>query len=527
MQSKCNGLDMRLLPISAAMVALCASISATAGTTNIGNIEVEYGLTANYGVSQRLRSPDYVLVNGGINPLTGLPVAANADDGNRNFKKHAIVSNRLSLLGEVDFRYQRTGFFMRASAFHDWAYQGKNDHNSPATVNKNGTHNRFASGTRKVMGNRAKLLDAYLYTGFDLGKESSMSVKVGQHVVQWGEGMFFPNVAGAQGPVDANKANLPGIQVKDILLPVGQISTEVALDNDWSVMAFAQYEYEPLELPASGSFFSYADLIGAGAARIVPGVTRTPDRYARDSGQWGIGARYRVTDYTELGLYYINYHSKAPTVTPTDFIQIAPTVFVPTKYHLAYKEDIKMTAASVSTRLGPVSVAGELSYKQDVPVWTLVQGQPTNNATGDVWQAQINGIYTMGPNRFVKGSTAIVGEFVTQRVSSVPSGRKLANSKNASAFQVLVTPSWPNVFSGWDLSVPIGYAQMIHGKPSGDSLGSLTGKGDKRFSIGAQFTYLNNLQLGVSLNHFNGPANLEQRPLTDRDYVAFNVKYNF
>lgn len=530
----------RLLPIAIAVGALCAAtLSAQAGTTNIGNIEVNYGLTANYGVSQRLKAPDSVLVHGGINPQTGLPVAANADDGNRNFKKNAIVSNRVSLLGEADFRYQRTGFFLRASAFHDWAYKGTNDNDSPLTINKDGAYNRFARGARKAMGSRARILDAYLYTGFDLGKESIMSVKLGQHVVQWGEGLFFPNIAGAQGPVDANKANLPGIQVKDLLLPVGQVSAEAALGNNWSVMAFAQYEYEPLELPASGSFFSYADLIGGGADKLLlanfpPPVglitaQRTPDRYASDSGQWGIGTRYRVTDYTELGLYHINYHSKTPTVTPTDFVPAGGGNFIPTRYHLAYAEDIKLTGLSVSSRLGPVSVAGELSYKQDVPVFTLVGGAPANDTRGNVWQAQINGIYTMAPNRLVKGSTAVVAELATQKVSSYDSagGRPLAYSRSASALQVSVTPSWPNVFTGWDLSVPINYAQTIHGKPSGDALGSLTGEGDKRFSIGAEFTYLNNLQLGISLNQFLGSPDLTHRPLTDRDYIAFNLKYNF
>lgn len=529
----CSPVSSRLLPVMAAVGMLCAAIvPAQAGTTKIGNIEVNYGLTANYGVSQRLRAPDPMLIHGGINPQTRMPVAANADDGNRNFRKNALVSNRLSLLGEADFRYQRTGLFLRASAFHDWAYQGVNDNNSPATINKIGRHNRFSGGTRKVMGNRARLLDAYLYTGFDLGKESSMSVKVGTHAVQWGEGLFFPNIAGAQGPVDANKANLPGIQVKDILLPVGQVSTEIAINNNWSVMAYAQYEYEPIELPASGSFFSYADLIGDGADRLLPGMQRTPNRYARNSGQWGIGTRYRVTFDTELGLYYLKYHSKAPVVSVTNFINIPGVpVPVPTRYHLNYQkgEDIKLTGFSISSRLGPISVAGELSHKKDVPVWTLFRGAPANDTRGNVWQAQINGIYTMAPNRLVKGSTAIVAELATQRVSSYDSagGRPLAYSRSASAFQVAVTPSWPNVFTGWDLSVPINYAQMIDGKPSGDALGSLTGKGDKRFSIGAEFTYLNNLQLGISLNHFLGSPDLTHRPLTDRDYIAFNLKYNF
>lgn len=512
-------------PIAVAVAMLCANAPALAGSTTIGNVDVEYGATLNYGVSQRLRSPDPKLIDPAINPGAFV-----ADDGNRSFDKHAIVSNRISALGEVDFRYKRSGFFMRGSAFHDFSYHGKNDNDSPFTSNHFGPHNEFAPETRDVMGTRARLLDAYLYTGFDLGQESSMTVKLGKHVVQWGEGLFFPNIAGAQGPVDANKANLPGIQVKDILLPVGQLSAVASLNDKWSVMAFTQYDFEPLELPASGSYFSYGDILGPGAGFMAlpsfttPGAfdryTRLSNKHARNSGQWGVGTRYRVTFDTEIGLYHIRYHSKSPTLA-FDFVNRT--------YRQTYKEDIKLTGASVATRLGPVSFAGELSYKQDVPVWTLANNQPTNNSDGNVWQAQINAIYTMNPNSLVKGSTAIVGELVTQKVSSYDDkgSRPLAYSDSASAFQVMVTPSWPNIFTGWDLSVPISYAHMLHGKPSGDSLGSLTGKGDKRFSIGADFTYLNNLQVGVSLNQFLGSPDLTHRPLTDRDYLAFNVKYNF
>jgi hypothetical protein len=59
------------------------------------------------------------------------------------------------------------------------------------------------------------------------------------------------------------------------------------------------------------------------------------------------------------------------------------------------------------------------------------------------------------------------------------------------------------------------------------AFGSLAGQGDRRFSVGANFKYLSNLELGVSYNAFLGKADPVNRPLADRDYVALNAKYSF
>ena len=39
--------------------------------------------------------------------------------------------------------------------------------------------------------------------------------------------------------------------------------------------------------------------------------------------------------------------------------------------------------------------------------------------------------------------------------------------------------------------------------------------------------YLNNLELNLTYAKFMGGADLNDRPLADRSYVAFNAKYSF
>ena len=529
-----HGVPRTALAMALALIAAPAS----AGSMKIGDdISVEYTLTLNYGVASRAEKQAPELIDGPIN-AQGLPSTANVDDGNRNFKRGALTSNRLSALGEADIKRGNLGLFVRATGFYDDAYHRSNDNDSPATVNKSGANNEFTSDARRFMGARARFLDAYAYGTFELGERSRLSVRLGNQVVQWGESLFFPNIAGAQGPADATKANLPGIEVKDILLPVGQLAAQLQLNPSVTLLGYYQYQYKPTELDAAGSYFSQADVIGPGAQfiRAAPGfnIPRADDIRPRNGGQWGLGARFRVTDDTELGVYHLRYHDKTPSVV-TNFMSIPVAPFVvPTSYQIKYFDRIKLIGASIATKLGDVGVAGEVSYKQDVPV--LVDSLAGPVATrADAVQAQVNFLYLMAPNFLATGNTTLVGELGYLKVGKVQSttafgapADQLTNKAETLAIQLSVVPSYPNVFNGWDLSVPINYAHVIKGRsPVAGAFGSLAGQGDRRFSVGANFKYLSNLELGVSYNAFLGKADPVNRPLADRDYVAFNAKYSF
>jgi hypothetical protein len=529
-----HGIRLTALTIATGLIAA----PAWAGSTTIGgDISVDYSLTVNYGLASRTSKQASELINGPITPQ-GLPSTVNIDDGNRNFNRGSLTANRLSLLGEADIRRGDYGFFTRATGFYDGAYHGTNDNNSPATVNKLGPNNQFTDDTRYYSGQRARFLDAYAYGSFNLGEQSRLNLRLGNQVVQWGESLFFPNIAGAQGPVDATKATQPGIEVKDILLPVGQLSAQLQLNPTVTLLGYYQYKYKATELDPVGSYFSQADVVGPGAQfiRAAPGfnIYRGPDITPSNGGQWGAGARFHVTNDTELGIYRLNYDDKTPNVvTNYASLPFAPFV-VPTSYQLKYFDNIKLTGASLATKLGDVSVAGEVSYKQDVPV--LVNSIAGPVATrADAVQAQVNFIYLMAPTALTTGTTTFLGELGYLSVGKVQPttvlgsvANQLTNRADSLGIQLGATPSYPNVFNGWDLSVPIIYAQLINGRAAvAGAFGSLVGQGDKRFSIGVNFKYLSNLELALTYNAFLGKADPVNRPLADRDYVAFNAKYTF
>ena len=523
------------------LLAVASALTATpsfAHTAQFGDEgQVRYNFKANYGLAKRLEAPNATL----IDPATSV----NFDDGNRSFKKGAIINNRISLLGEADIRYARNqGVFLRAQAFYDDAYHGTNDNDSAATFNGFGPNNRFTDGTRDSAGGNARFLDAYWYGDFDFGEGRNLGLKVGRHVLSWGEALFFANIAGAQSPVDVDKINVPGAQVKDFLLPVGQVSAQYNINDNLSVMAYTQYEFLETKIPSAGNFWSIADLVGPGSESLNVGfkLPRTHDIEARKSGQWGIGTRYRLSADTEVGAYYLRYHNRAPSAN-IDFGTLS--------YQHRYLEDIKLTGLSLSTRVGDASVGAELSYKQDTPINVLVPGvgavsynnndpAGVNGYRGNVLQAQVNALYTIDPNALASGGTSLAAELVHQQTVKNNTPYELANSKGVTALALALTPSYNDVFTGWNLSVPMVFMTNLQGKasancapsgchgtyPSGDSI-TLLGDKEKRLSIGANFVYMSNLQVGVSLNKFLGKADNNRNPLADRDNLALSVTYNF
>lgn len=513
------------------LLALPLAPSALAGTFELGEeIRADYLVNLSYGAAMRTEDQDDALIDGPMEPATFLPTTVNSDDGNRNFERGSLINNRLSVLAELDLKYRNYGAFVRASTFYDDVWQHRNDNDSPDTVNKTGPANEFTRDAREVAGSRSRFLDAYLYGSFQTGEQSMLNLRAGRQVVQWGESLFFPNIAGAQSPADATKANVPGVEVKDILLPVGQVFGQWQLSQNFGLSAYYQYEYKATELDPVGSYFSYADMIGPGAEFIhaFPGFTipEGEDDKPRDSGQWGLSARFTVGGDTELGLYHLRYHDKNPNVAISeDFSQ----------YRVIYFDDIELSGASFSTRLGDFNVAGEVSYKDGVPV--LVDGPVVGpSATrAKATQAQLSSLYILGP-RWYSDQTTFVGEVAYLRVNSVEDFHTsdgsayddLSVDRSAWAYQLMVTPSWNNVIDGWDLSMPMSYAQQLQGTAAvAGAFGGLIGEGDRRASLGLTAKYLNNLELGMTYNAFLGDADLAKRPLADRDYLSVSAKYSF
>ena len=268
-----------------------------------------------------------------------LAADTNGNDGNLNYDR-GVVSNASKFTSDLDIGTGDFGAFVRATGFIDFE-------------NQNGTRERteLSNTAKERVGENLEVLDAYVTGTFDAG-DAIVDVRLGKHVLNWGESTFIPNGINAINHFDVSKLRLPGSELREALLPVGLASLSVAPTDTLSMEAFYQLDWEETEIDPVGSYFSSTDYVGPGADRAVvddprlriPGINlgdtgltednnpyapfgiepdpyfmnveRTKDRNPSDGGQWGGALRYLAEDLndTEFGFYFMNYHSRLPIV---------------------------------------------------------------------------------------------------------------------------------------------------------------------------------------------------------------------
>ena len=132
----------------------------------------------------------------------------NSNDGNLNYDR-GIVSNVSKFTSDLDIRTGEFGAFVRATGFLDFE-------------NENGDRERtpLSDEAKERVGSDVEILDAYVTAAFDAG-DMPIDVRLGRHVLNWGESTFIPNGINAVNPFDVSKLRLPGSELREALLPVG------------------------------------------------------------------------------------------------------------------------------------------------------------------------------------------------------------------------------------------------------------------------------------------------------------------
>nr|WP_261794452.1 DUF1302 domain-containing protein [Comamonas testosteroni] len=496
----------KLTPIAvAALLSLGMGAVQAGETIDLGDgLKFDWRLNVSYGIGTRLS-----------NPTT---VQALRSDGNLNFDKGSLTANRLGAVWESKLSKGDSGFVLNASTFYDDVYHGRNDNPGPF-VSTGGKYNEFTSAAKRYGGGYSRLLDTYAYTSFNMG-DTRATVRVGKQVVNWGESMYFANIAGAQGPSDAAKSASPGAEIKEILLPEDQISASLEVSPRLSLLAHYQFGFHETLLPAVGMYTSTANAVGPGTTCAYNVGAACYSKYRGDirpssSGQFGIGGRYRVTDETEVGVYFLNYNDRSPSViTGAD------------GYRIKYFDDIKMLASTVSTTFGKFSAFGEASLRDGTPVSVTGAGV----VRAKIAQGNVGGIFNIGRTGFAD-DVSLAAEISGARVLSVEQGdvNALGNkTRNSLVAGATLTLGYPGIFEGWDLSIPISYQSQIRGRSTVGTFGG--GQGDSRLSIGATFVRKSNLSINVAYINYLGNASadaLRYRAMTDRDQLSVTAKYSF
>ena len=387
--------------------ALCQGV-AHAGELDLwGDATLDYKLTVAYGAAVRTGNANNALINAPVDQFqsyllptpvpgqptqifsfthTGLSSSVNYDDGDRNFKAGSLINNRVTGLGELQFHWKNYGIVTSGDGFYDQVYHHPNDNDSPSTVNTTIPNSHWTDGARYYDGQRVRLLDAYAYGDWTLFG-MNLDVRAGQHLVAYGQSLFFEGIALAQSRADATKAFIPGAEIKSILLPTNQVSFRLGVNDALSLVGYYKLAFRASEIFPEGDYFSPADAVGPGATFVYGSANplyggagscqglitnlhvanlgtitnllgaagalalentvcallqpvgklanspkdilavRGPDQRPSDGGQYGGGLEYQVTSRTNLGLYYLRYDDTNPSVNLN--VGYAPFGFLP------------------------------------------------------------------------------------------------------------------------------------------------------------------------------------------------------
>lgn len=303
-----------------------APVHAFEFTSASGEVTGSFDTTLSIGALWRMEGREKSLIsiaNGGTSR------DPNSDDGNLNYKKGELVSLAFKATHDLELNYRNFGAFVRASYFYDDAIMGKSELNRKS---------------RHEAGRDAEILDAFVRGRFDLGGRD-LNVRAGKQVVSWGESTFILNGINVLNPVNVTRLRTPGSELREGLTPIPMIWASQEITDNVSLEAVWMAQWEKTKIDPVGTFFSTNDFVGVGGSNAYTGfgrrndgnapleapffgafpadpvgaliAPRSKDRTPGDGGEYGIALRAFLPglNFTEVGVYHVNYHSRTPYVS--------------------------------------------------------------------------------------------------------------------------------------------------------------------------------------------------------------------
>ena len=380
------------------------------------DLEMRWDNTFRYNLGGRAQNQDSAILGN-----------VNTDDGDRNFSKGSLVTNRLDILSEFDAVWQKTyGVRFSAALWYDNAYSSLDNSNTVSAntlVNGLPVAGQLSPFSKRYSeGASGEWLDAFAFANFEIAG-IPFNVKAGQHTVYWGDSLLLGGaihgVSYSQNSLDLQKGfGTPGAEAKELFRPKGGVTLQAQVTKDLSIAGQWFYNWQAVRIPESGAYLTINDaflfggdsnILGANpfAAQVpgAPALLRAwnqnsigQSRYSASLGDWGISARWSPEwlDGT-LGFYYRNATDILPQtllypgfaalpagtctaiggiVAPGGCI-INPRVTTVAdltqkgkfgEYSTAYGDNIHIMGVTLSKNIGGISVGAEFSYRQNMPL---------------------------------------------------------------------------------------------------------------------------------------------------------------
>jgi hypothetical protein len=484
-----------------AFAALGGASSVSAFEIDLGNpdFSLRWDNTVRYNLSMRVEGKDSKIAN-----------APNTDESDNKFDRGDIVNNRIDLLSELDFVYKGAyGARLTAAGWYDYGYHDDTIRTAPGLEARTSYANsRYSSFTERYYnGPSGEILDAFVFGNFDVGTVP-VRVRAGRHSVFWGESIFNANhaVAYSQMPSDSRKSlSSPGVEAKETLLPLAQISGQVQLADELSINGQYFFDWKPNRLPEGGTYYGAVDFLFEGPTRfsVAPGLflQRAPSVEPEERGDWGLNVRWSPAwlDGT-LGIYYRRFDERQPWSSPQ--------VDVPNRfYRLVYAKNTELYGVSLGKRLGPFATGLDVVRRKNTAfVNTSIDPTTLEGPRGDSTHVVVNAtrLTSLGQSNTLTAVAELAwshwdevrsnsNRFKAEGyapASTCPPGEDKYNgcvTKNYYGVSLLLIPKWLQVFPGADLSVPLFYSYGLNGNAATLSGGN---EGAGNYSIGLSLDYL-------------------------------------
>ncbi|MNM59439.1 hypothetical protein D3C81_706920 [compost metagenome] len=505
----CGVLRLSLLATAIAAV-LMPTVQAVEVDTGSEEWSVRFDNTGKFNYGVRTESADERML-----------ATPNNNDGDYNFKDAGdTVTTRFDLLTELDVVNKgNTGFRISAASWYDYAYRDVGADENPF-INGNSASSGIV-GLPPVAGNRhlsdyadryyhgpsGELLDAFVFHNMEVGDESLLGVKIGQHNIFWGETLLSPVHALSYGQSGLDLAKLaasPGTEAKELFVPRNQISASFTLNPEWTFAAQYFLDWNAARLPEAGTYYGSSDLVGFGAQSFLLGHTGGPglagpsgtlsnirrgdDIEPGKHGDWGIMAKWspEALDAT-LGAFYRRTADILPQAvldarglsvrgaTANPILNLRNSIST-TSYSMAYGDDIDIFGLSLSKDVAGVSVGSDLNYRHKMPLSSIpallsapgpgglaagLGALPPRNAdtgvitddsdgygaTGDTLHWTLNGLMTIADTPLFDSAT-LLGELFYSNLLKLD-GHNEALYKGKSSYRGIDKPTRDN----WGIAV--------------------------------------------------------------------------
>lgn len=300
--------------------------------------------------------------------------SVNTDDGNLNFDKYDVTQGLVKAKQDLTLDFELFGqgvrFFTRYYGHYDFAnYNEPVFHPNlitPEVIANNPDSNQFPDddppnrrtgvgapafverndAQQRQIGLSFRVLDLNVATRFPFIGDRDLSVTVGRQLINWGESTYLAiGSLNSFSAINANALLRPAfLDIDEVFQPLGAVSFKTDLTYDIGISGWYGYEWQPVEIPPAGSYFSFfdadtenstdsvainfgktaedPDMLALGNQSLLSAVAETgataellPQKEARDGGQFGLGLSFYFPDLftgTEFNLYYARYHSRLP-----------------------------------------------------------------------------------------------------------------------------------------------------------------------------------------------------------------------